>query len=267
MQQKQHRQSFTALSPLFCSKSIFLICLFFFTVSATAAPWLGLTFKKVAYQNHIALDIQGVHPGSGALGKIKTGDKIISVDGTAFTDLSVIQKRVAGARTGESISLGILRGGKAISVKVKLTDRPDDITSLTGSAIGSKATFGKNFYANAEKRKAHPKVTLLDFWATWCGPCRMTIPKLERLYKKYSSRGLEVIGISDEAVKVLNDFYKTYPGPYPLYNDRGGALSARYGISAVPTLMLLDSQGYIQQVWTGAPDESALEQVLQNALK
>lgn len=267
MSQKQHRQSFTAQSPLFCSKTVFLVCLFFLAASVSAAPWLGLSFKKAAYQNQIALEIQGVHPGSGGMGKIRVGDKIISVDGSALTDLSVIQKRVAGARTGESISLGILRGGKTISVKVKLTERPDDITSLTGSAIGSKATFGKNFYANAEKRKAHPKVTLLDFWATWCGPCRMTIPKLERLYKKYSSRGLEVIGISDEAVNVLNDFYKTYPGPYPLYNDRGGALSARYGISAVPTLMLLDSQGYIQQVWTGAPDESALEQVLQNALK
>ena len=72
-------------------------------------------------------------------------------------------------------------------MKVKLTERPDDITSLTGSAIGSKATFGKNFYANAEAQSA-PESDASRFLGDLVRPCRMTIPKLERLYKIFVAR-------------------------------------------------------------------------------
>ncbi len=241
----------------------------FFCMQSFAAPWLGLTFKKMPYKNQIALEIQGVHPSSGGLSAgIAIGDKIISVDGLPLNDVSVIQKRVAKAKVGETIKLGVDRGGKEISLNVKLTERPDDISSLTGSAIGSKAVaFGKNFYANREKRQKKPKVTLLDFWATWCGPCRMTIPKLERLYEKLGKEGLEVIGVSSEAQGVLNDFYKEHPSPYPLYRDADEGMWRRYGISAVPTLILLDSEGYIQQVWSGVPNDAALEAVVRAAMK
>jgi thiol-disulfide isomerase/thioredoxin len=249
-------------------KEIIFLSLFF-CVQSFAAPWLGLTFKKISYKNQIALEIKGVHPSSGGLSAgIAIGDKIISVDGTALTDVSVIQKRVVKAKVGDALKLGVDRAGKILSLNVKLTERPDDISSLTGSAIGSKAAaFGKNFYANAEKRQKKPKVTLLDFWATWCGPCRMTIPKLERLYEKLGKEGLEVIGVSSEAQGVLNDFYKEHPSPYPLYRDGDQGMWRRYGISAVPTLILLDGEGYILHVWSGVPNDAALEAAVRTAMK
>ena len=162
----------------------------------------------------------------------------------------------------------VFRDGKKIPLKVKLTDRPDDISSLTGSAIGSKmAELGKNFYQNGDKRKAKPKATLLDFWATWCGPCRKTLPILESIYSKLGNQGLEIIGIADEDLNTLNAFYeRQHRSPYPLYRDATKELWLRYGIRSVPTLMLLDSEGYIKGVWSGVPNQKALEQLVQETM-
>ena len=237
--------------------------------AAFAAPWLGLSFKKTTYSNHLALDIKGVHPESGcfAVG-ITSGDTLIGVNGQTLTEMSQIQSAISSHKAGQKIKLEILRDGKKRIVDAALTERPDDISSLMGSAIGSKiAEFGKNFYKNGEKRKAKPKATLLDFWATWCGPCRKTLPVLANIYKKYGDKGLEVIGISNEGLSELNAFYsQVHASPYPLYRDATQDLWRRYGIRAVPTLMLLDKDGYIKRVWSGAPTEYMIEQILKDEM-
>jgi len=237
----------------------------FFAVPSFAGPWLGLIFKKTQYENHLALDIKGVHPGSGCVAAgIVAGDQLIGFAGKPLAEMSQITSVISSAKTGQSVDVEVLRAGKKLKMKVKLTDRPDDISSLTGSAIGSKmAEFGKNFYQNGDKRKQKPKATLLDFWATWCGPCRQTLPILESIYSKLGNQGLEIIGIADENLSTLNAFYeKQHRSPYPLYRDATKELWRRYGIHAVPTLMLLDSEGYIKGVWSGVPNQKALEQIV-----
>ena len=234
-----------------------------------AAPWLGLSYKKAQYENHLALDIVGVHPESGCFSAgIVSGDKLIGVEGKVLTDMSQLQAVMAGAKAGKKVKVEVLHEGNKRAVEVALTERPDDISSLTGSAIGSKiANFGENFYKNGEKRKAKPKATLLDFWATWCGPCRKTLPVLTNIYKKYGDKGVEIIGISSEGLGELNAFYnQVHASPYPLYRDATQDLWRRYGIRAVPTLMLLDKDGYIKRVWSGAPTEYMIEQLLKDLL-
>lgn len=235
-----------------------------------AVPWLGVTFKKGTFENHLALQVVGVHPGSGCFtAGMVAGDQIIGVQGKPLVEVSQIQQAVSKSKVGTNIKIEVLRDGKKLPLTVKVTDRPDDISSLTGSAIGSKmAEFGANFYKNGEKRQAKPKATLLDFWATWCGPCRKTLPVLANVYNKYAGQGLEVIGISNEDVKTLNAFYgQQHASPYPLYRDASQEMWRRYGIHAVPTLMLLDENGYIKRVWSGAPSQAMVEQLVVEVLK
>jgi len=242
-----------------------LCVLSFLSVSAFAGPWLGLIYKKDLYENHLALRVSGVHPESGCLAAgVVSGDLVIGIDGKDLVNVAQLQNVVKNAKVGSHIAIEIFREGKRIPLTVTLTERPDDISSLTGSAIGSKiAKFGNNFYKNAEKRQEAPKATLLDFWATWCGPCRQTLPVLEKMYNKYSSQGLEVIGISSEQKNTLLSFYKKqHASPYPLYRDADQGLWRRYGIHAVPTLMLLDANGYIKRVWSGAPSFEMLEKLV-----
>ncbi len=242
-----------------------LCVMMFLSVSAFAGPWLGLIYKKDLYENHLALRVSGVHPESGCLAAgVVSGDLVIGIDGKDLVNVAQLQNVLKNAKVGSHVAIEIFREGKRIPLTVTLTERPDDISSLTGSAIGSKiAKFGNNFYKNAEKRQDAPKATLLDFWATWCGPCRQTLPVLEKMYNKYSSQGLEVIGISSEQKNTLLSFYKKqHASPYPLYRDADQGLWRRYGIHAVPTLMLLDANGYIKRVWSGAPSFEMLEKLV-----
>ena len=126
-------------------------------VPSFAGPWLGLIFKKTEFENHLALDVKGVHPGSGCVAAgIVAGDKVIGFAGKPLADMSQITSVISSSKAGATVAVEILRDGKRKNLKVKLTDRPDDISSLTGSAIGSKmAEFGKNFrrHTNIIKRQ------------------------------------------------------------------------------------------------------------------
>lgn len=93
------------------------------------------------------------------------------------------------------------------------------------------------------------RVVLIDFWASWCGPCRASIPALIKLYQKYHAQGFEIFGVSIDSRK--KDWLKAiaqYKITYTQVMDGGGwnALSAqRYGVEAIPNSFLLDQTGKV----------------------
>lgn len=95
------------------------------------------------------------------------------------------------------------------------------------------------------------KPMLVEFWATWCGPCRQTIPHLNEVYKSYKDRGLVVIGISSEGKSKISEFMKTLPMNYSVASDSGGKFSGQFGITGIPHAFLVNAAGQI--VWEGHP--------------
>ena len=95
------------------------------------------------------------------------------------------------------------------------------------------------------------KVVLLDFWATWCGPCLAELPNVVEAYKKYHDRGFEIIGISLDranAREKLVEFTKNREMPWAQYYDGqywDNKLSTRYGIHSIPATFLLDGEGRV----------------------
>ena len=94
--------------------------------------------------------------------------------------------------------------------------------------------------------KLRGKIVLLEFWATWCGPCLREAPTVSAAYKKFHERGFEIIGISlDENKESLLNFTKARGITWPQYFDENKKVSQRFGIEGIPTMWLLNKQGMI----------------------
>jgi len=95
--------------------------------------------------------------------------------------------------------------------------------------------------------KMRGKVVLIDFWATWCPPCRVAGPDILKAYKKYHDQGFEVIGVSVDSDKQgLLDTVKQEGFPWPQYFDGKGIdneIASKYDIEIFPTLWLIDKKG------------------------
>ncbi len=111
------------------------------------------------------------------------------------------------------------------------------------------------------------KIRLINFWATWCPPCRQEIPELNRLQKAQSAKNLVVLGIAIDNESDVVDFIKTSPIAYPvlLAPSQGMALSQQMGnlLGVIPFSVLIDEQNIIRHVWAGEVTQHAVEQELQ----
>ncbi len=96
------------------------------------------------------------------------------------------------------------------------------------------------------------KVVLVDFWASWCGPCKQSFPALNKLQSKYGSKGLVVIGIGvdDEAAK-YKAFADNMKASFPVVHDSGHQAAAFFNPPSMPSSYLVDRKGVIRYVHTG----------------
>lgn len=127
-----------------------------------------------------------------------------------------------------------------------------------------------NEWVNLNEELAE-KITVIDFWASWCKPCVDAMPKMNYLHEKYKDKGVKVIGINVDSPRnqsKVRPLVRSLNINYPILMDSNEELIAEFNVSVLPTLFILDAQGKLVYTHEGfAPgDEKIIEKEIENLL-
>lgn len=109
------------------------------------------------------------------------------------------------------------------------------------------------------------QVVMINFWASWCGPCRQEFPVLDEMYRKYRPMGFALLGVNVESGTVdAERFLQKTPVSFPIAWDSANEVSAAYGVSAMPTTLIVDRKGnvrWLHRAYKPGDENEYLDQV------
>ncbi len=138
------------------------------------------------------------------------------------------------------------------NIKVGLPAPDFALQDLSGQEVSLSAYHGQ-------------KAVLMDFWATWCGPCRMAMPGLQDLEDKYHGHGLEILSINQgEPADHVRNFIQNEKYSFHVVLDQNQAVGEQYGVQGIPTLVLLDKKGVVRWIRVGySPSDDDLDKLVE----
>lgn len=151
----------------------------------------------------------------------------------------------------------------------------DNVSMAAGvQASGGKAAANFSWTNDMGKKVSlsslKGKTVLINFWATWCGPCKEELPDIETISKQYASKGLVVIGVSEDQgpglLKDVSGFAQKHGLSYQIVIDNNDIANAYGGINAIPTSFLVNKDGKIVKKWIGLRGKSFFESTVRDAL-
>jgi peroxiredoxin len=128
------------------------------------------------------------------------------------------------------------------------------VTSLVGASASMAPAFSLPSRSGDTVALAQlkGKVVMLNFWASWCGPCRQEMPLLEQMHKRYSSLGFTLVGVNVDAnSKDAEEWLGKTPVTFPVLFDRESKVSKMYDVSAMPSTVFIDRQGNVRYLHRG----------------
>jgi len=113
-------------------------------------------------------------------------------------------------------------------------------------------TLGARSGQNVSLAQYKGQVVMLNFWASWCGPCRQEMPLLESIYKKYNRLGFTLIGVNVEPdSNAANDWLKQTPVSFPILYDKESRVSKMYDVAGMPSTVIIDRAGKVRVLHRG----------------
>jgi cytochrome c biogenesis protein CcmG/thiol:disulfide interchange protein DsbE len=114
------------------------------------------------------------------------------------------------------------------------------------------------------------KLTYVDFWASWCGPCRKSFPWMNQMHRKYAAEGFEIVAVNlDQDGADAAAFLEQIPAEFGIAFDATGSSASLYGVKGMPTSLLVGPDGKVLEVHTGfnEKDVEVLEQMIRSHLE
>ena len=223
-------------------------------------PWLG-----------IAMDAEGPHPAGPGVrvghvvrgspaekAGLHEGDRVVRIAGNPVSRGADVVQTVAGFAVGDAIDVVFLRdgAGKEQTARATLAAFPPQDHMMRMDLVGSFEPTWKDVEVASGSFPAgisslRGRVVLLDFWATWCAPCRVVIPKLDDMQSKYGAQGLSVLGVSTEDTQDVALFAQRMSMRYGVAVDKHAQTTHAYGVNSLPTLVVIDKRGVVRDVSVG----------------
>jgi thiol-disulfide isomerase/thioredoxin len=119
-------------------------------------------------------------------------------------------------------------------------------------------------FVSMDDLKGH--AVLLDFWATWCGPCKAEAPIVDRVATRFKSRGLVVIGVNTDDGMLAANWARDHHLSYPIAFDEDQSASRKYGVDVLPTLVVISKDGHVMAERSGVTPSDELEKLVNDAL-
>jgi thiol-disulfide isomerase/thioredoxin len=216
--------------------------------------WLGIAMERAA--DAAGVRVKHVLRGSPAeKAGLKDGDLIRAIDGEKVASPDDVSRIVGSHEPGEGIVASLSRAQDTLSMKIALANRPaaDEMLRMDRVGAFAPAWVGLEPIGDAPASIAalRGKVVLLDFWATWCGPCRILAPKLSALQARYGAQGLRVVGVTSDPSEKAALFAQRMSMHYPIEIDPSADTAHAYDVSALPTLFIIDKRGVVRDVSIG----------------
>ena len=161
------------------------------------------------------------------------------------------------------------QGLKALLVAAALAIAP---ALSAGDAGGPAAAFSLKSRTGGEVSLSSlkGKVVLINFWATWCGPCRKEMPLLEQIHKKYAPLGFTMLGVNvEEDTRLMDTFLKDVPVTFPVLLDPANGVSKLYNVSAMPSTVIVDRKGNVRFIHQGYKpgDENKYQDLIRQLIR
>lgn len=166
---------------------------------------------------------------------------------------------------------GDVSGGAQMVDQVARPPEDVPIEPLRGNPVGQRApdfTLPALDGTSYTLSDIHDRPVLINFWATWCGPCRTEMPVIEDAYQAHKAQGLIVLAIDVEENSEVAEVFAGWLGiTFPVLDDATGVVSRRYRVSALPTSFFVDGDRVVRAWQAGAMNEAALDRHLATILR